>query len=241
MPDRAAGASPDGVLITRPADAAADTARRLVARGWRPVFAPVVAIERVAAALPPPGAVQAVLVTSASALRMMPAAYFEVPLLAVGDATACRARAAGFMLTHSAAGDAAALAALVARTCSPSRGPLLHACGRAAPDLLGATLAGLGFEVLRREVYAARPMVRLPQAARKELARNRVAAALFFSPATARTFVALLGDDMPPDVVADVTAIAISEAAAAALAPLPWRRIRVASRPNQDELLAHLP
>jgi hypothetical protein len=40
--------------------------------------------------------------------------------------------------------------------------------------------------------------------------------------------------------VAAVDALAISRRTETALAPLPWRRIRVASRPNQDELLALL-
>lgn len=233
------------MLVTRSADSAIETAHALRARGWRPVFAPVAAIERIDVDLPRAEQVQALLVTSANALAMLPAAYFHVPLFAVGDATESRARALGFTATRSAAGDAEALAALAVAGCAPSGGPLLHVCGREAPATLGSILADLGFEVLRREAYLARPAARLPEAARGELARGMVAAALFFSPATARRFVALLRHDMPPEVVPemlrDVTAIAISAAAADALTPLPWRRIRVASRPNQDELLAQLP
>ena len=231
----------DGVLVTRPAESAVGTARALRARGWRPVFAPVAEIERISFDLPLAEQVQAVLVTSANALPMLPATYFHVPLFAVGDATASRARALGFTATRSATGDAEALAVLAVASCAPSGGPLLHLCGRDSPATLGSILADSGFEVLRREAYLARPTARLPDAARGKLARNMVAAALFFSPATARRFVALFRHDMPPEMLKDVTAIAISAAAAEALAPLPWRRIRVASRPNQDELLAQLP
>lgn len=233
--------SADGVLVTRPAEAAADTASRLQARGWRPVFAPVAEIDRIGVELPPVEDIQAVLVTSANALTMLPPAYTRLPLLAVGDATAARARDLGFSLTRSASGDALALAALVVKTCAPSRGVLLHVCARNAPDLLTSTLAGSGFEIMRREIYVARATARLPEAARQELARGTVAAALFFSPATARRFIALFHHDMSTEAVENVTAIAISSIAAEALAPLPWRRIRVASKPNQDELLAQLP
>ncbi len=235
------GTFPDGVLITRAPDSAADTARRLNACGWRPVFAPVAEIDRTGADMPPPEDVQAVLVTSANAVGMLPTSYLRLPLLAVGDATASRARALGFIATRSASGDALALAALAAETCVPSHGPLLHVCARDAPQKLGQVLTEAGFTVTRREVYFARPAARLPEAAREEFARNMVAATLFFSPATARTFVALFQEDMALEAVANVIAIAISEAAAEALSPLPWRRIRVASRPNQDELLAQLP
>ena len=233
--------SADGVLVTRPAEAAADTASRLQARGWRPVFAPVAEIDRTGVELPPAEDIQAVLVTSANALTMLPPAYTRLPLLAVGDATAARARDLGFSLTHSASGDALALAALVMKTCVPPRGVLLHVCARNAPDLLASTLAGSGFEIMRREVYVARAAARLPEAARQELTRGTVAAALFFSPATARRFIALFRHDMSTQAVENVTAIAISSIAAEALAPLPWWRIRVASKPNQDELLAQLP
>ncbi len=231
----------DGVLVTRPADAAADTASRLQARGWRPVFAPVAEIDPIDVALPPPDEVQAVLVTSANALATLPVAYNRVPLLAVGDATASRARDLGFSLARSASGDALALADLVRDACVPSRGALLHVCGRDAPDLLASELAGSGFKILRREVYFARPAGRLPEGTIKELERGTVAAALFFSPASARRFIALVRHDIHPEALETVTAIAISAVAAEALAPLPWRRIRVASRPNQDELLAQLP
>lgn len=235
------GTFPDGVLITRPAESAADTARRVNACGWRPVFAPVAEIIRIGVDLPPADAIQAVLVTSANAVQMLPTGYSRLPLFAVGDATASCARSLGFIATRSASGDAPTLAALVSGSCLPDRGALLHVCARDAPDLLGDTLASSGFEMLRCEAYYARPAARLPEAAREDLASGMVAAALFFSPATARTFVALFNHDMAGEAVQNVIAIAISNAAAEALAPLPWRRIRVASRPNQDELLAQLP
>ncbi len=178
--------------------------------------------------------------TSGNALPGLPAQLHGVRLLAVGDATAERARAAGFRDVGSAGGDAAALDELVARSCAERGAPLLLACGAGQGMALQTRLRGRGFRVLRRVTYAAHPMRHLPEPARAALRQGDVAAALFFSPASASAFAAALRRAGQVEALRAVVAAAISQAAAGPLAPLPWRDIRVASRPNQDELLACL-
>jgi len=228
----------DLLLVTRPEPGATETASRLAALGLRPLVAPLLTIVPKSARLPPAAGLQAVLATSGNALPALAIAHRGVRLLAVGDATAARARAGGFTDVHSAGRDAAALATLAAALCDPAGGPLLLAAGAGQGRGLAAALRAAGFAVVRREVYAACPPERLPEAARAALAAGRVRAALFYSAATARAFAALLGPALPPASLADVEALAISPATAAALTPLPWRRIRVASAPNQDAMLA---
>jgi uroporphyrinogen-III synthase len=230
---------PDGVLVTRPEPGAQDTARRLLALGRRPVLAPVLTIAPRPFAVP--GRPQAVLVTSGNALPALPAALHGVPLLAVGDATAARARAAGFGVVHSAGRDAAALAALAARLCRPSGGPLLLASGEGQGGALATLLRAQGFRVQRRIAYAAVAVPCLPEEASTSLDSGGVSAALFFSAETARVFVTLLRRALPDETVCNVAALALSAVTAHALAPLPWRAIRVASHPSQDELLSLLP
>jgi uroporphyrinogen-III synthase len=65
-------------------------------------------------------------------------------------------------------------------------------------------------------------------------------AVLFFSAETARAFVTLVGAAGLASRVADVEALAIGRPACVALEALPWRAIRVAARPTQDEMLALL-
>ncbi len=229
---------PDGVLVTRPQPGADETAARLTAMGYAPVLAPALEIApRTLAPAPPAGAV---LVTSGNALAALPADLRETRLLAVGDATASRARAAGFRDVHSAGRDAAALAVLAAELCDPHGGPLLLACGAGQGQALAADLRARGFRVTRRVAYAARPVAILPRPARIALARGNLRAALFFSPLTARVFMKALQQDMPPISVARVEALAISQATETVLRALPWRRIRVASSPTHDELLTLL-
>ncbi len=228
------------MLITRPALAGAATADRVRALGLRPVLAPLSAVERRAAAFPPADHIRAVLVTSANALDGLPRCYRRLPLFAGGDATSHRARAAGFAVVRSAAGDAMALAALVRAECRTEDGELLLATGAGQGGALTAALRAAGLRVRRRETYAMRAAAALPAAAQAALAAGELRAALFFSAEGARIFVRLLRAALPAASVAAVEALTLSDATAAALAPLPWQRIRVASHPNQDELLALL-
>ncbi|MGH7070555.1 MAG: uroporphyrinogen-III synthase, partial [Acetobacteraceae bacterium] len=65
-------------------------------------------------------------------------------------------------------------------------------------------------------------------------------AALFFSGETASHVARLVGTAGLSAELAPVTAIAIGEAAAAALRPLPFRSVRVAVRPTEEAVLAML-
>ena len=139
-----------GVLITRPEPGAGETAASVTALGLRPVIAPLLAIRVLSPNLPPPERLRAVLVTSGNAVAALPTGYRNVPLLAVGDATAARARDAGFGHVLSADGDARALAVLAAGTCEARGLPLLVASGRGQGHELAADLRGRGFRVMRR-------------------------------------------------------------------------------------------
>ena len=190
--------------------------------------------------LPPPARLQAIVIASGNAVPALPAGHRGLPLLAVGDATAARARAAGFARTASADGDARALAALAARSCDPKAAALLLATARGQGRELAADLRARGFRVIRRAVYAAVPARTLPPAARDDLAAGDVTAALFFSAETARHVIRLLRRARLHEAVRTVDALAIGRSAAVALEALPWRRIRVAARPNQEAMLALL-
>jgi len=235
--------SPDaatGVLITRPEPGAGETAARVLALGYRPVVAPLLEIHVRPVPLPPSCCVQAILATSGSAIPALPASHRDLPLFAVGAATAARARTAGFASVTSADGDSAALAELVGRSCERSAGPLLLPCGRDQGQALASDLRARGFSVIRRVVYAAAPATVLPATARDAFTSGALTAAMFFSAETARQCVRLLRAARLRHAVSGVDALAISRPAAVALEVLPWRRVRIAAQPNQDAMLALL-
>lgn len=228
---------PGGVLVTRPEPGAAETAARLTALGWTPVLAPALLLAP--RPLAPPARAQALLLTSRAAARAL--TPWNIPVLAVGAATAEAARAVGFTDVRAAEGDAAALAELCTATLRPADGPLLLAVGAAYSLDLTALLRARGFRVIRRVVYAAREAPALPEAARAAIAAGQVSHAMFFSPRSAACSVALLSGAGLGATLEGIEALAISPRVAAALEAVSWRRIRVARRPDQDHLLELLP
>lgn len=228
------------VLITRPEPGASETAARVAALGFRPVVAPLLAISRRAAHLPPSTQVQSIVLTSGNAVGALPESHRHVPVFAVGAATAELARVAGCDRVFSADGDATALAALVGEHCVRRDRPLLLLTGHRQGETLARALRGHGFAVVRRVVYAAEPASSLPDNAVAAVAGGTLRAALFFSAETARVGVRLLQAAGLQDAVRSVDALAIGQPAAVALEKLPWRRVCVAAQPNQDAMLALL-
>lgn len=227
------------ILVTRPAADAVPLAEALAARGHEVIAEPLLTVrdEPGAAAaldLALPGA-QAILFTSANGVRAFAAAASrrDLPVFAVGDTTAAAARVAGFTAVESAQGDVEDLAALVQTRLKPANGPLLHAAAsEVAGDLAGQLGAG-GFEVRRVVVYRTEPAAELSEAAIDALASGNLAAALFFSPRTASTFVSLVEQAGLAASCRRVVAVALSAAVETVLTKLEWRRIVVAREPNQ--------
>jgi uroporphyrinogen-III synthase len=231
---------PGLVLVTRQEPEASATVARLATLGWRGLAAPMLSIEAVPARLPPLRTVQAVVLGSINAVRHLPKRFRGLPLLAVGDATAEAARAAGFALAESASGDARDLAALASRRCDPAGPPLLLATARGAGGPLAADLRSRGFRVLRRVTYHARPLPVLPPEAAAALGEGRVGYVLFFSGSAARVFGRVARARRLTHTLPGVTALSISPAAAAIIAPMGFGCVLTAARPDQDSLLALL-
>jgi uroporphyrinogen-III synthase len=230
------------VLITRPEREATTLATALSQRGHVPVIAPLFRLE----ILHPPAdfaaslaACQAVLLTSANGARALAEASEQRgrPILAVGDTTATTAEGLGFTAVASAAGDGAALVELVRKRLDPKDGPLVHVCGADQALDLGAALSHDGFEVRRFVLYDARAEGALPDSARAALQARALDAATFFSPRAAAGFAALLSKAGLVDSVRDITAIAISPAALAPLAKLPFKATVAAARPTRQAVL----
>jgi uroporphyrinogen-III synthase len=228
-------------LVTRPREEAETLAAALAARDVRALIEPLIEVRFRCRATPDLDGAQAVLCTSANGVRALARASAErrLPLLAVGDATAARARAAGFASVASAGGDAADLVRLAAQL-DPREGRLLHVCGDAvAGDLVG-DLRGRGFAVERSILYEARPIAALSPAAIEAMRSGAIDFALFFSPRTAAIFAQLANAAGVAGCCARMTALSISAAADAALGTLPWRERPIAERPDQPALLAAL-
>ncbi len=227
-------------LVTRPIENAGTLTAALAARGVVAIVEPLLAIRLLPEASIDLAGVAALLFTSSSGARAFAAASprRDLPVFAVGDATAAVARDLGFVDVASAAGDVDALASLVAATLTPGAGALLHPAGTVvAGDLAGRLGAG-GFSVRRAVLYAAEPAAALGGETLAALCEGRLDAAFFFSPRTAARFVTLARDAAVGGACRSVAAFCLSRAVAAALDPLPWGQIIVAGSPSQAALLA---
>jgi uroporphyrinogen-III synthase len=203
------------LLVLRPEPGASATVDKARRRGLEAIAAPLFEVEAVAWEAPDPARFDALLLTSANAVRHGGEglkALLGLPVYAVGDATADAAREAGFAI--AAAGDAGAQE-LLAAIGSDLR--LLHLCGA---DRLDAHR-----QITTITVYRSNP---IPA---PDLGGAAGSVALIHSPRAGRRFAQLIREK------AGIAVAAISPAAAEA-AGSGWERVEAADRPSDDALLA---
>lgn len=224
-------------LVTRPRAEATELAGLLARRGIEAVIEPLMEIAAGTMALPDLAGAQAILCTSANGVRALAEATSErrLPLFAVGDRTAARARAEGFRHVESAGGDVEDLAYLVRRRLKPEDGKLVHVAGSAVAGDLAAALDG--FAIDRATLYEAQAATALTPATARLIAEGGIGLALFFSPRTAAIFVRLVEAAEIAGGLHATIALSISAAADGLLADLPFRERLIAAAPTQAALL----
>lgn len=232
------------LLVTRPRPDADVQAARLRQLGHEATVAPLLEIrfEDMAAARPPDGT-QAIIITSRNALRAMEASpaldrIGDLPLFAVGEATAKLARELGFAQVRAGSGTAEALVPVLVEHCDPSGGPLYHPAGeKLAWDLKGA-LEAKGFEIAQPVVYRAVPVRKLPENAVAAIRRGVIGGVILMSPETARTYVGCIRDAHLEAQARSLACFCLSAGVAAELEPLSCVDVHVPAAMTQDDLLA---
>jgi len=229
-------------LVTRPRAEAAGLAEALAARGIEAVVEPLLDIRYRDLPAPDLAGVQAILCTSANGVRALARLTAEraVPLLAVGEASAARARAEGFARVESAGGAVGDLVRLAQQRLDPAAGRLFNVAGSLVAGDLAGELRARGFAVDRMVLYEACPAAALGGAAARALGAGTIDFALFFSPRTAAIFARLAERAGVTEAMGPVTALSLSAAADAALGSLRFRERHIAERPNQGSLLTAL-
>lgn len=231
---------PPLVAITRPREAAQDLARDLEAKGWRSLIEPLLEIRQ-----EPPqpidlAGVQAIILTSGHAVPALGRLQSDLPLFAVGEATAATAAMAHPGPVTAASGSGEALATLLTRQLQPAAGALLHLAGCDIRPEPATSLEAAGFEVRRAVVYRAEAAGRLSGTMVSVLREEELAAVMLFSPRTAATFGRLVADAGLAHFLASVEALCLSPAVAAPVAGLPWRDCRIATAPGRAHLVGLL-
>lgn len=224
------------IWVTRTLPDAEATGGRLRALGHAPLVAPVLEVRALAGEIDLKRA-GALAFTSRNGVAAFARLSAErgLPVYAVGAATEAAARAVGFGEVRSAEGDVQALAELIAAHHDSSRGHVLHPSAVEPAQDLGGALKHCGLKARRQAIYetVALPMSTAVAAA---LAAEPVEldAVIVHSPRAARLLAAMLCGH---ETARELVAICISQAAAAPLAGLNLREIRIAQFPNETSLL----
>ena len=231
------------LLLTRPHQDSVALADSLKDHGVDALIEPMMTIRMNEAPPLDLAGVQAILLTSANGARALATACpdraaRQLPVLAVGCATAQAARAAGFSAVAAADGDVDALAALAKERLRPEQGRLVHVAGRVSTGDLAHRLSGAGFDARRVPLYEAIAARALSPAARRALESQALAGVALFSPRTARLFAKLVSESGLESTARALTAFCLSQAVAVAAEPLSWQRVCVAAAPRQDALIA---
>lgn len=234
------------ILVTRPAPENVATAEALRARGFEALLAPLMKFEPLAFNGDGEQQYDAVIVTSANAIRaaasqLSDKRLLKLPLFAVGEQTAEIAGRAGFETVITASGDAAALRDCVLqrlRDKSLKKGAaLLYLAGADLSHDLAGDLEAAGFKVATHTVYRMVQLAGLPREVCQGLANHDIEAVLHYSRRSARAFLeAARGEGVEISALA-IPHCCLSENVAAVFREAGASQVAVAASPDQNALL----
>jgi uroporphyrinogen-III synthase len=186
------------VLVTRPHPDDEVTAGNLQARGFDVLRAPMLRFESLPFRDDDEAQYDAVIVTSANALRAVESQLrghrlIKLPLFAVGEHTAAAARNAGFGQVTAATGSAHALLDLVLKSVKAKQikksATLLYLAGADLAHDLAGQLGEHGFTVAMHTTYRMLPASSLPPEVCDAFMAGRIEAVLHYSRRSARAFL----------------------------------------------------
>ncbi|TPL47288.1 uroporphyrinogen-III synthase [Mesorhizobium sp. B2-4-6] len=230
------------VLVTRPEPGASRTARRLETLGFQPVVLPLTETRTLPVEATIGGDAVAVAVTSANAVRHAPkaliAALASLPCHTVGKRTAEACRAAGFASVTEGPGDAEALADAIAGGLAGKA--IVYLCGRVRFPVFERRLAAAGTHVQAIETYDTTGIDYRDADVIARLSRHPVEAALLYSAKASAALVSLATRPVLQHLFGKTEFLALSARVAEPLQGIVRQTIRIASKPEEDALLALL-
>jgi uroporphyrinogen-III synthase len=186
---------------------------------------------------------QALIATSRNALRALKASPVlaearQLPMFAVGNATAADARALGFATVVTGAGTAAELVAHIVSALDPAAGLLVHLAGDTVTANLARELEAHGFRLVQPVVYRMLPATTFSEDTVEQLAMGEIEGVILMSPRTAAVYVALIRKHHLAAVVRGLPHFCLSAAVARRLQPLGAVPTHVPEAPRLEEVLA---
>jgi uroporphyrinogen-III synthase len=231
------------LLVTRPEPDALKLSGLLEEAGHAAVAEPLLSVSFEGGDAVELEGAQALIATSRNALRALkpsPALALarQLPLFAVGRATATEARALGFGTVVTGAGTAAELVAHIVSVLDPAAGVLVHLAGDALAYDLAGELEAHGFRVRQPVVYRMVAATALGEATVEALAMREIDGVLLMSPRTAAIYVRLVARHGLTSTVRALPHFCLSAAVARQLKPLGAVPTEIAEAPRLEEVLA---
>lgn len=229
------------ILSTRPDTGEIDpVAAGLTAAGHEVVLAPLMKVVHTAG-LPALDGVQALIITSRNGLKAVAPlsdAARELPLYAVGPATAALAREFGVKHVIEGPGTARELLEIITGSADSGAGCLLHIAGETLACDLAAVLGARGFTARTATVYRTEPVSELPSQVADAFRLGTFNGVVLMSPKTASVYATVVQKADLADQARRMVHFCLSDAVAQKLATLGAVRIGVARLPNSQEMLA---
>lgn len=227
------------VLLIRALEDALPLASQLEALGKKVLCYPL--FEPQFFPLPPLENIQALIITSKNALRVLKdnTQLKEIPLYVVGNQTAEMAKTLGFNKVYNAGGTSQELRELVARKAQPEAGILYHLSGQIIREDIIHKLQSLGFKAERQVVYQIKDVERLPNSLVTDFVNKRISHVLFFSPRTTEVFVHLVKASKLEKEIALNKALCLSYDIAEKVQQILWKEIWISPHPSTHNMLGY--
>jgi len=182
---------------------------------------------------------QAIILTSGNGARAL--AHLtdrkDIPVIAVGEASAMAARHRGFDDVFSADGDIEKLEHYIIENCNKDKGNLVHIAGSVVAGDLQGNLEKFGFKIDRIVSYLAKPVRYLSDGLINKLKKDHLDTVLFYSPRTAKIFVDRIQSEGVEDNMKNISAFCLSPRVEDMISKIEWSAISRAEHPTQDALL----
>lgn len=228
------------LLLTRPLAGAGELTSLLQAAGHHLICDALLTIENLPMEPIDHAQVQAVAVTSSNALRGLhpDTRLAEIPVYAVGTATARQARAQGFGNVIECGPDAASLAKALTAELSRTAGVILYLRGEDIAFELEDHLLASGFDVKPRIVYRAVPAELLSAETVNALIDSTLDGVILLSPRTARIYLKLIRQSGFANQIRHLTHFCLSQRIAGTLLAAGLTNTSIPARPDIQELVA---
>ena len=230
------------VLVTRPDEEGLALANQLKTVGKKILLEPMLIVENLPVKDLSYDKTQAYVITSANSIKALLNLRpdLEIPLFAVGNASAIAARKSGFKTVYSADGDADDLAKLVDDVLNPSEGDLLYISGKTQSGNLFKKLSSLGFGCREVFVYETIPRKSLSPETVAAIKNDQVDTILLYSSKTAEVLIKLVRKSRLVRQCKKITIICLSKGIANVAKSLNWYNVLVSDKPTQEGMLGLL-